>query len=135
MRDVCTCLSLEWIWDDDQYVTENPYCAIGKDCIASGLNPAHRRSTTSSLFSPLDRVQLFELNAAVFHATNVFLHAINAILVYQIVRSLALPWPLWIAIAFAIHPIQVESVAWVTELKNVLSGLFYAATWIALWRW
>lgn len=59
------------------------------------------------------------------HVVNVVLHAANAALVYVVLRKLALRGALLGALLFAFHPVQVESVAWISELKNVLSGLFY----------
>ncbi|OGR96665.1 MAG: hypothetical protein A2016_10305 [Elusimicrobia bacterium GWF2_62_30] len=60
-----------------------------------------------------------------FHLLNVFLHIVNACLVWLILKRLGLKWA-WLAGAvFALHPVHVESVAWITELKNVLSALFF----------
>ena len=125
---------LEWIWDDDQYVTENALIRNWEELYRIWFEPSASPQYYPTVFSVLWlQFQFFGLNPIVFHATNVILHAITALLVYRIVSDLKLPWPFWIALAFAVHPMQVESVAWVTELKNVLSGLFYACAWIVLW--
>lgn len=62
-----------------------------------------------------------------FHATNVLLHALNAALVFWLLRRLTRRrWPaFWAALLWAVHPLRVESVAWITERKDVLSGLFF----------
>ncbi|NIA06523.1 MAG: tetratricopeptide repeat protein [Actinobacteria bacterium] len=64
-------------------------------------------------------------NPTGFHVVNVLLHIANALLVWMICRRLEIGWGWLIAAVFALHPVAVESVAWITERKNVLSGLFY----------
>ena len=55
-----------------------------------------------------------------YHLTNIFLHALSSFLIFIILRRLSVPGALLAGAVFALHPIQVESVAWMTELKNVL---------------
>ncbi len=77
---------------------------------------------------------MFGLNPFAFHAVNLVLHAAVAAVCYRVLVGLECPAPFWVALAFGVHPVQVESVAWVTELKNVLSGLFYGLAWLTLWQ-
>jgi tetratricopeptide (TPR) repeat protein len=78
--------------------------------------------------------QLYGANAGGHHLTNVLLHAATAILLFLVLRKMtgALWRSAFVAAVFAIHPLRVESVAWVSERKDVLSGLFFMLT---LWAY
>ena len=71
--------------------------------------------------------QFYGLDAGGHHLTNVLLHAATAVLLFLVLRQMTgRLWPsAFVAAVFAIHPLRVESVAWVTERKDVLSGLFF----------
>jgi len=62
-----------------------------------------------------------------YHLTNVILHAVSACLVVRIVRRLSLPGAWLAGLVFALHPVCVEAVAWISEQKSALSGVFYLA--------
>ena len=74
--------------------------------------------------------QLYGLKPGGHHLTNVLLHAAAAMLLFLVLRRMTgALWPsAWVAAVFAIHPLRVESVAWVAERKDVLSGLFFMLT-------
>ena len=74
--------------------------------------------------------QLYDLKPGGHHLTNVFLHAAAAVVLFLALRRMTgALWPSsWVAAVFAIHPLRVESVAWVAERKDVLSGLFFMLT-------
>ncbi|MBL9189387.1 MAG: tetratricopeptide repeat protein [Opitutaceae bacterium] len=124
-------------YDDPDYVTANLHVKAGlsADGVAWAL-----RSGEASNWHPLTwvshmaDVSLFGLNPRGHHATSVLLHALNAALAFLALRRLT--GSLWTsalcAAWFAWHPLRVESVAWVAERKDVLSGLFFFAT---LWAY
>ena len=74
--------------------------------------------------------QLYGLNPAGHYLTNVLLHAASSVLLFLVLlRMTGDLWPsAWVAAVFAIHPLHVESVAWVAERRDVLSGLFFMLT-------
>ena len=69
----------------------------------------------------------FQLNPSVYHVTNLLLHIVNCLLIFALIYALSGQYllSLLVAILFAVHPMRVESVAWIAERKDVLSSLFY----------
>ena len=77
--------------------------------------------------------KLWGLAPAPYHVLNLVLHAVNALLVWCLARRLGIPGAWLLGAVFAVHPLHVESVAWIIERKDLLSGLFYltaALNWI-----
>jgi len=118
--------SAGFVWDDDANVSAN--AALRS---VDGLIALWRDPSTMTQYYPLVYTTFwiehafFGLDPAPYHAVNVALHAANALLVWRILLLLGAPAPFWVAMVFALHPVQVESVAWITELKNLQSGFFY----------
>ena len=123
-----------FIWDDDDYVTENPLLPA-QDGLARIWT-----TTESPQYYPLVftsfwlECRLWGLQPGGYHTVNVLLHALNAVLVWRLLRRAGLPGALLVGALFALHPVHVESVAWVTERKNVLSGFLYLLSIWAYWR-
>ena len=118
-----------FIWDDDAYVTNNPLLTA-----PDGLRRIWFTTDSPSQYFPLTytvfRIEhsLWGFNPAGYHCVNILLHAINALLVWRLLKRLSVPGA-WLAAAlFALHPVQVESVAWITELKSILSLFFILLT-------
>ncbi|HUJ72967.1 MAG TPA: tetratricopeptide repeat protein, partial [Verrucomicrobiae bacterium] len=115
-----------FVWDDDFYVTENPTLRSLDGLRQIWTQPGIRSQQYYPLsFSGLwAQYQLWKLQPFGYHLVNVLLHALNSILLWQVLRRLDLSGAWLAAAVFAVHPITVESVAWITEFKNVLSGMF-----------
>jgi tetratricopeptide (TPR) repeat protein len=115
-----------FIWDDDVYVTQNRLLTApdGLQRIWFSLeSPSQYFPLTYTTFR-LERA-FWGLKPAGYHWVNLLLHAVNALLVWRLLKRLGVPGA-WLAAAiFALHPVQVESVAWITERKNVLCLLFF----------
>jgi len=124
-------ISNGFIWDDDSYVTRNPLLFT-----LDGLWQIWFSTETPQYYPMVFSTfwieqHIWGLNPAGFHATNILLHAANAVLVWIICRRIGLPGALLAALIFAVHPVHVESVSWITERKNILSGLFYLSALLA----
>ncbi len=120
-----TALGGGYIWDDDAYLTANPLL-FDLDGLRRIWFTAEAPQYYPIVFSTfwLER-KIWGLDPSGYHLVNVILHISNAVLLWRLLRYMGVPGA-WLAGAiFAVHPVHVESVAWITERKNVLSGLFY----------
>ncbi|HPI63958.1 MAG TPA: tetratricopeptide repeat protein [Verrucomicrobiota bacterium] len=124
-------------FDDPQYILDNP--AVKAGLTGPGLAWA-LRATQAGNWHPLTWVshmldcQLFGVHAGWFHLVNATFHALNAALLFLALRQLTgATWrSALVAALFALHPLRVESVAWISERKDVLSGFFFMLT---LWAY
>jgi protein O-mannosyl-transferase len=114
-----------FIWDDDDHFTQNPAMTRpdGLQKIWSSLAFSRYYPLTLTTFW-VER-QLWGLNPIGYHALNIALQALSAVLLFLLLRRLKLPGAWVTAMLWAVHPVNVESVAWATELKNIQSGMFF----------
>lgn len=126
-------------YDDNCYVTDNRHVQAGLTCegLAWAFGRFHGEHT---YWHPLTWVshmldcQLFGLNPAGHHLTNLLLHVLNTLLVFLVFRRMTAAF--WrcavVAGLFALHPLQVDTVAWVAERKNLLSAMFWL---LSMWAY
>jgi tetratricopeptide (TPR) repeat protein len=127
-----------FIWDDDAYVTRNPVLQSLAGLRAAWLQPGVTPQYYPLVFTSFwIEHQLWGVAPFGYHAVNVALHALSAWLLWRILIALEIGvGAAWFGAAlFALHPIQVESVAWVTERKNVLSAACGFASLLVYLRW
>jgi tetratricopeptide (TPR) repeat protein len=127
-------------YDDETYVYDNPQITAGLtlERIPWAFTYVH-----SSNWHPLTWIshmldcQLYGVNAGGHHFTNVLLHTLAVVLLFLVLREMtgAVWRSAFVAAVFAIHPLRVESVAWISERKDVLSGLFFMLTLLAYARY
>jgi tetratricopeptide (TPR) repeat protein len=115
--------------DDDSYVVNNVNI---RDISFHNLEKVFTSKYVDN-YQPLTMLtymveyQFFQLNPSIYHITNLLLHIINCLLIFALIYALSGQYflSLLIALLFAVHPMRVESVAWIAERKDVLSSLFY----------
>ncbi len=118
-----------WVWDDDFHVSRNPNLdsleGLRRIWLTTSATPQYYPMTHTTFW--IER-HLWGLRPLGYHLVNVLLHAASAVLLGLVLTTLEVPGAWLAAAVFALHPVHVESVAWVTERKNTLSGFFYLAS-------
>jgi tetratricopeptide (TPR) repeat protein len=124
----------DWLWDDDQEITQNALLPDPNGLVKiwqgeSGADYLPLKSTVQWVY-----FQFFKADRTAWHILNVVLHLVNALLFWRVLARLGVRQAWLGGLLFSIHPILVESVAWVSELKNTLSLPFLLLamlTWIS----
>lgn len=118
-----------FIWDDDSYIlkneTLNSAAGLWRIWFEIGATPQYYPLVFTTFWV---ENQVWGHWSHGYHVVNLLLHAGTAWMLWRILRKLQVPGAAAAALVFALHPVHVESVAWITERKNVLSGFFYMLT-------
>jgi tetratricopeptide (TPR) repeat protein len=123
-----------FIWDDDLLVTANP-------CIVGPLGLKEIWTTGAADICPLTETTfwvehaLWGLHPLPYHLVNVLLHGACAVLLWRVLLRLRVPGAWLGAALWTLHPVEVESVAWIAEMKNTESALFFLLSILFFVRW
>jgi len=123
-----------FVWDDESHLTQNP-------CIVGPLGLKEIWTSTRAVYYPLVLTTFWVLHRFVglnplpYHLLNVLMHAGSAVLLWRLLRQLGVRGAWLGAALWALHPVMVQSVAWVTELKNAQSCLFYLLSIFCFLNW
>ncbi len=143
---ICLCLAvMTWLvfgqtlghefvnYDDEFYITENPMVLKGvslQGILWAFTHNVNYNWTPLTIISHMLDCQLYGTEAGGHHLTNLILHLASVIVLFLVLKGMtgALWRSAFVAAVFAIHPLHVESVAWIAERRDVLSGLFFMLT-------
>ncbi len=118
--------SAGFIWDDDAMVWNNALIRAKNGLLQIWF------STNQSDYFPMTYTSLwfdwhfFAGSAKAFHIINVLFHGLSSFFLWRALRYLKIPGAFWAALLFVVHPVNVESVAWIAERKNTLSMFFFS---------
>jgi protein O-mannosyl-transferase len=124
----------ELIWDDDVHVAKQALHSM------NGLRLIWIDPAATQQYYPLSHTVfwlqwlMYGERPMGYHIVNVALHVLNTLLFWRVLKRLAVPGAMLAAGIFAVHPVHVESVAWITELKNTLMGAFCLLSLLAYFR-
>lgn len=122
------CLKGDFLWDDNMFLTDNHLIKSQnglRDFWFSAKAPDYFPLTSSMLWFEW---RLWGENPDGYRIINILLHAVSAILIWLILKELRIPGAWFCALFFGLHPVHVESVAWITQRKNALAMVFYLLT-------
>ena len=122
-----------FIWDDNRYLTQNPYLkdieGLKRFWLDLSAMPQYYPMVFTSFWV---EHKIWGFDPIGYHVDNVVIHYMNAFILWRILVFMEIRGSWLGAAVFAIHPIQVETVAWITERKNLLSVYFYSYLFIHL---
>ncbi|NCY03148.1 MAG: hypothetical protein EBX36_09640, partial [Planctomycetia bacterium] len=125
----------EFLWDDDDHIHANAAVQAPGGLRAIWLAPGSSLNyfplTTTAFWA---QVRLWGNWAPGFRAVNLVIHVVNSILVWRMLERISVRGAYLTGLVFAVHPVQVQTVAWITELKNLLGFLLYLLAMAAWWR-
>ena len=123
-------LSGGFIFDDDIHLLQNPVFA-NHGLLDVWLNPPQNLNYWPVTWTTYwIEHKIWGFDPVGYHVVNVLIHAANALLIWALLRRLCVPYPWLVAFLFAIHPVNVASVAWIAQRKNVLALFFFALSWL-----
>jgi tetratricopeptide (TPR) repeat protein len=117
-----------FVWDDDTFLTQNPLIKAPDGLLRFWF------STQPSDYWPVTSTtlwvewRLWGMHAVGYHATNLVLHVAEGLMLWSVLRRLKVPGAYLAALLFVVHPVNVESVAWIAQRKNLMAMLFYLAS-------
>ena len=125
-----------FVWDDDIIVQNNVLLRSWDGLYKIWFSPGEALQYYPIVhMSNWIEMHLWGPDPLGYHLVNMILHAMNSILLWRLLRSLDVPGAWMIACLFAVHPVHVESVAWISERKNTLSAFFYLLSLLMMDRY
>lgn len=123
-----------FIWDDDLHVTRNLITQPGGLAASwfSSHQPNYWPITWSAFWLEWS---LFGMNPTGYHIINILVHAANCLLLWFLLKRLEVPGAFAVALLFAVHPVNVECVSWITQLKTLLSTWLYFLSLLCFLTW
>lgn len=125
-----------FVWEDDRTLTHNPHLqslgGLAAIWFDTGAAPRFRPLTQTALWV---ESRLWGAHPAGYHVVSVLLHVCNVLLLWTLLRRLGLAGAWLIAALFAVHPVQADAIAWISQRAAPLSGMFYLAALLGYLRW
>ena len=124
-----------FIWDDNHYIQDNILLRHPDGLLKmwTQIDALHQYYPVTFLSFWIE-YQIWGASPMGYHVDNIVLHALSAIMLWRLLAQLEFRGAFFVALLFAVHPVEVESVAWASERKNVLSGLLYMLSLAAYFR-